>query len=515
MTAKFFNGKTGGILDFTNQAFSTSHIITEEKDMYYQVDFDNYERTYQIYKYSGGTRGDRVGISSTGLTTAIEFYEKGGGIKLTKLPITTTPSPTPLPTTPTPTPLPGTVQYWYHLKRCDVNVVEYSIRYNLNTFSIGQIVYGHDTKHYYTVTGSTATTNSNPGTPNILIDTTTYTRCEDTPYYTPPTNRSMIVLVDMPFYSGQTELQIVKNICGKSVSQITGGTTTTITGWTIDNPYVYGTSYSLYTTSTGSTVYVGADRYYGVVESGVVASVVFVSSNNSINNLYSWMSCGNTPGGSCFGYANNTPYTSIVDYQECNTNIWKYSASVPPNGGICAVYGTVTVLSGGDLTNTNLDCKWTPTPSPTPISTYTPTPTPTQDPSLPTPTPTPTSGSSPSTSTPTPTAVPPTVTPTPVPTYVVTGTYDTSGTVNGVANGTLTVNSGTVTVTLKVFSGTCSGCSNTGYLTGDMNLSLTSTNTSYAHEESQSFTKGVGVYDFTITSNPSSDYQKYAKLTFS
>jgi hypothetical protein len=93
--------------------------------------------------------------------------------------------------------------------------------------------------------------------------------------------------------------------------------------------------------------------------------------------------------------------------------------------------------------------------------------------------------------------------------------YNTSGTVNGVANGILTVNSGTVTVTLKVFSGVCGGCSNTGYLTGDMNLTLTSTNTEFPKEESQSFTKGVGVYDFTLTSSPQSDNQKYARLTFS
>ena len=79
MTAKFFNGKDGDIIDFTNQALSTSYVITEEKDMYYQVDFDNYERTYQVYKYSGTTAGSVVGKSTTGHTTDVEFFEKGGG----------------------------------------------------------------------------------------------------------------------------------------------------------------------------------------------------------------------------------------------------------------------------------------------------------------------------------------------------------------------------------------------------------------------------------------------------
>jgi hypothetical protein len=79
MTGKFFNGKDGDIIDFTNRALSTSHVITEEKDMYYQVDFDNYERTYQVYKYSGTTAGNVVGKSTTGHTTDVEFFEKGGG----------------------------------------------------------------------------------------------------------------------------------------------------------------------------------------------------------------------------------------------------------------------------------------------------------------------------------------------------------------------------------------------------------------------------------------------------
>lgn len=75
MTAKFFNGKDGSILDFANSGFTSSYAITEEKDMYYQVDFDNYERTYQIYKYNGITKGDRVG---NGSSSSIKFYEKGG-----------------------------------------------------------------------------------------------------------------------------------------------------------------------------------------------------------------------------------------------------------------------------------------------------------------------------------------------------------------------------------------------------------------------------------------------------
>lgn len=114
MTAKFFNAKDGDIVDFTNRLLSTSDVITEEKDMYYQVDFDNYERTYQIYKYSGDTPGIVMGKSTTGHTTDIEFFEKGGGVMIGTTPIptstpTVTPTPSPTPTgiptvTPSPTP---------------------------------------------------------------------------------------------------------------------------------------------------------------------------------------------------------------------------------------------------------------------------------------------------------------------------------------------------------------------------------------------------------------------------
>ena len=76
MTAKFFDAKDGQLIDFTNSGFTTGHTVTEENDMYYQIDFDNYERTYQIYKYTG-TKGIRIG---NGLSNPIKFFEKGGGI---------------------------------------------------------------------------------------------------------------------------------------------------------------------------------------------------------------------------------------------------------------------------------------------------------------------------------------------------------------------------------------------------------------------------------------------------
>ena len=113
MTAKFFNADRGEILDFINSGQTTSYNITEEKDMYYQIDFDHFERTYQIYRYTGTTKLGRIGTGYT-TTDSITFYEKGGGVLLpvstpTPTPIggvTATPKPTstPFPTS-TPTPV--------------------------------------------------------------------------------------------------------------------------------------------------------------------------------------------------------------------------------------------------------------------------------------------------------------------------------------------------------------------------------------------------------------------------
>jgi hypothetical protein len=75
MSAKFFNAKTAELIDFTNSGFTSQYIVTEEVDMYYQIDFDNYERTFQVYKYNGVMRGDRIG---DGVSKPIKFYEKGG-----------------------------------------------------------------------------------------------------------------------------------------------------------------------------------------------------------------------------------------------------------------------------------------------------------------------------------------------------------------------------------------------------------------------------------------------------
>ena len=108
MTVRFFNAKDGSIVNFNNAIFSTTHKVVEEDDMYFQVDFDNYERNYQIYPYRNG-QADKVNRIGNGINKSIKFYEFGGGTTISTPP-TPTPTPTPTPGGPTatPTPIPPT-----------------------------------------------------------------------------------------------------------------------------------------------------------------------------------------------------------------------------------------------------------------------------------------------------------------------------------------------------------------------------------------------------------------------
>jgi len=74
MTAKFFNGDDGTVIDFVNNCFNSSYEIIEGEDMYYKVIIDMDEYSYMVYEYDGNI-GERKGFSDN----PIRFYEKGGG----------------------------------------------------------------------------------------------------------------------------------------------------------------------------------------------------------------------------------------------------------------------------------------------------------------------------------------------------------------------------------------------------------------------------------------------------
>jgi len=71
MTAKFYNGKDGTILDFTNKPLLPTDDVVESDDMYYKMVINRDDYSYQIFRYDGIT-DNRVGESHD----PILFYEK-------------------------------------------------------------------------------------------------------------------------------------------------------------------------------------------------------------------------------------------------------------------------------------------------------------------------------------------------------------------------------------------------------------------------------------------------------
>lgn len=71
MTAKFYNAEDGTILDFVKSDLGSSQVI-EENDMYYKVVIDKTDFSYQIFRYTDGEQGERIGESGD----PIKFYEK-------------------------------------------------------------------------------------------------------------------------------------------------------------------------------------------------------------------------------------------------------------------------------------------------------------------------------------------------------------------------------------------------------------------------------------------------------
>jgi hypothetical protein len=100
VTAKFYNAKDGSILDFTNSGLTSNYMssgFTESNDMYYQVDIDKRDYSYEIFSFNG-TKGNRIGTTES----SIKFYEKNSVISNVTPTPTNTPTPTPTPTaTPT------------------------------------------------------------------------------------------------------------------------------------------------------------------------------------------------------------------------------------------------------------------------------------------------------------------------------------------------------------------------------------------------------------------------------
>ena len=71
MGCRFFNAKTGCVVRMTNDALIDSG-INPKKDFYYKVKLDRQKLTYEIYEYSDGVEGGRVGDSED---NPLMFYQ--------------------------------------------------------------------------------------------------------------------------------------------------------------------------------------------------------------------------------------------------------------------------------------------------------------------------------------------------------------------------------------------------------------------------------------------------------
>jgi hypothetical protein len=198
MTAKYFNAKDGTILDFVNTCMGPTSEVVEYRDVYYKLEIDRSDFSYQIYNYTG-TTGSRVGIKSN----PIIFYEKGGGTCIPSTPTptpmpTSTPTPTPTPSLgPTPTPTPtgpfatpqptstftAPTEYYLQVRAChDINIIEWTATpFTVDVLTYGQIFWSEG-GFFYTVVN--ASTTPQGGT---LYGTRAYqySTCADTPGYIP------------------------------------------------------------------------------------------------------------------------------------------------------------------------------------------------------------------------------------------------------------------------------------------------------------------------------------------
>ena len=71
MSCRFFNAKTGDVVRMTNDPLIDSG-INPKKDFYYKVKLNRQKLTYEIYDYSDGVEGERVGDSDD---NPLMFYQ--------------------------------------------------------------------------------------------------------------------------------------------------------------------------------------------------------------------------------------------------------------------------------------------------------------------------------------------------------------------------------------------------------------------------------------------------------
>jgi hypothetical protein len=177
--------------------------------MYYQVDFDLVKREYEIFKYTGGTKGDKVGLRQN----IINFFEKGGGTLATQ--------PIYVPPTPTPTPIPDLEdQVDFVITKTCIGQIGYV---TIGDGSGGSGLYQFGQAYYSSSTDASTSTNFN------YSDGETWSNIPDGTWY--------FVMRDNSDYNNKVVKSVVVD-CDNNPPSCVTGVTFNVTGVPIEMFYI-------------------------------------------------------------------------------------------------------------------------------------------------------------------------------------------------------------------------------------------------------------------------------------
>jgi len=307
MTAKFYNGVDGSIVDFTNSRLLNTTEVSEFADLYYKVVINKNNYTYKIYNYDG-EQNERIGH---GLSNSINFYEKGGEIAPPPTPTPTTPGPTPSAPAPTSTPPAATpaaspegpIYYYFKLKSCmeDPNSPT-NVYWTRLSFLNTSMTYGNLFKSaggvYYTIVDHSLTDQGGviDGSKSISPDPQV---CSEVLNYWQPQapDRTISISYFAPStYKSQDNVKT--DGCGKNAFSLLTSGYTYVQGWIQESTITYNQGYQLYssivssnmTNATGPTggKYCGITVNINSTPDSIIRYVAYVSSTGYISE---WSAC--------------------------------------------------------------------------------------------------------------------------------------------------------------------------------------------------------------------------------
>jgi hypothetical protein len=208
--------------------------------------------------------------------------------------ITPTPTPTPSATPYGPAP---SVFYWYKLTRCDNNTIRYSRDYISGTWSSGMRVYSIDPNITYVISGSVATTESDPS-PNDHLDITRSTitingeeiglnGCD---YVVPPVIRTQKIFA-YTLANGFPTFSELQQRCNQYPYQLQGGGYTQYGALYVNETSITPpTTYTLWDANTGGQTFNGNGKLYAILLPGQ-SKISYIATISTGGVISEWSSC--------------------------------------------------------------------------------------------------------------------------------------------------------------------------------------------------------------------------------